>query len=319
MHAYRSLIMGAALAAAWLLCDTTVSAQTYPNKPIRFITGGGPDAMARLLGPKMSEAWGQQVLIEERGGAGGMLSAELVAKAPPDGHTILLATGTHTINPNFYKLTYDMPGDFAPVTLLGTIPFVLSVHPSLPVKSVDQLVRLARARPGELNYGSGGTGSPGHLIPEMMMGQTGTKMTHVPYKTVAGGVVALVAGEVQVNFVVGPSAVPQITAGRIRPLAVTTAERSRVLPDLPTMIESGLPGFEAPAWNGVLVPARTPAPVIERLHGEITRALKLPDVMERMNALSFEAVGSTPAEFGRFIDAELRKWAKVSKAAGGRP
>jgi tripartite-type tricarboxylate transporter receptor subunit TctC len=294
------------------------SAQSFPNRPIRFVTGGGPDAMARILGPKFTETWGQPVVVEERGGAGGMLSAEVVAKANPDGHTLLLATGTHTINPNFYKTSYDMARDFAPVSLLGTIPFVLNVHPSLPVKTADDLIKLAKSRPGVLNYGSGGNGSPGHLIAEMFISRTGVKIVHVPYKTVAGGVTALIADQVQVNFVVGPSAVPQITAGRIRPIAVTTLQRSRVLPDLPTLSESGLAGFDAPAWNGVLVPASTPAPVISKLHDEIVRALKLPDVIERMTSLSFEPVGSSAAEFGVFLKAELVKWARVSKEAGAR-
>ena len=317
-HGFAPAIVKGCLMAAALCAPAVALSQAYPSRPLRFVTGGGPDALARILGPKLNEAWGQPVIVEERGGAGGMLSAEVVAKSNPDGHTLLLATGTHTINPNFYKLSYDMAKDFAPVSLLGTIPFVLNVHPSLPVKSVDDLVRLAKSKPGVLNYGSGGNGSPGHLIAEMFIGRTGAKMLHVPYKTVAGGVTALVADQVQVNFVVGPSAVPQITAGRIRPLAVTTSTRSRALPDLPTMAESGLPGFDAPAWNGVLVAARTPAPIIAKLNAEILHALKMPDVLERMAALSFEPVGSTPAAFGVFLNEELLKWAKVAKEAGAR-
>jgi tripartite-type tricarboxylate transporter receptor subunit TctC len=305
-------IVVAAMAAAPAL------AQQYPVKPIRFVTGGGPDAMARILGPKFTAAWGQQVVVEERGGGGGMISAETVARASPDGYTLLLATGTHTINPNFFKLSYDMTRDFAPVTLLGTIPFVLSVHPAVPATTVDELVKLARAKPGELNYGSGGNGSPGHLIGEMFKSRTGVNIVHVPYKTVAQGVTALIGEQVQVNFVVGPSAVPQIRAGRIRPLAVTTSKRSASLPEVPTIAESGLAGFDAPAWNGVLVPARTPRPVITQLHAEIVKDLKLPDVLERITALGFEPVGSTPEEFGVFLKAELAKWAKVAKEIGAK-
>jgi len=305
-------IVVAAMAAAPAL------AQQYPVKPIRFVTGGGPDAMARILGPKFTAAWGQQVVVEERGGGGGMISAETVARASPDGYTLLLATGTHTINPNFFKLSYDMTRDFAPVTLLGTIPFVLSVHPAVPATTVDELVKLARAKPGELNYGSGGNGSPGHLIGEMFKSRTGVNIVHVPYKTVAQGVTALIGEQVQVNFVVGPSAVPQIRAGRIRPLAVTTSKRSASLPEVPTIAESGLAGFDAPAWNGVLVPARTPRPVIAQLHAEIVKDLKLPDVLERITALGFEPVGSTPEEFGVFLKAELAKWAKVAKEIGAK-
>jgi len=303
---------------AILIAPLCVCAQNYPSKPIRFVTGGGPDAMARILGPKFTAAWGQQVVVEERGGGGGMISAETVARASPDGYTLLLATGTHTINPNFFKLSYDMTRDFAPVTLLGTIPFVLSVHPAVPATTVDELLKLARAKPGELNYGSGGNGSPGHLIGEMFKSRTGVNIVHVPYKTVAQGVTALIGEQVQVNFVVGPSAVPQIRAGRIRPLAVTTAKRSASLPEVPTIAEAGLAGFDAPAWNGVLVPARTPRPVIAQLHAEIVKDLKLPDVLERITALGFEPVGSTPEEFGVFLKAELAKWAKVAKEIGAK-
>jgi tripartite-type tricarboxylate transporter receptor subunit TctC len=295
-----------------------LKARAYPIKPIRFVTGGGPDAMARILGQKFTEAWGQQVVVEERSGGGGMMSAEVVAKANPDGYTLLLATGTHTISPNFFKLSYDLVKNFAPVSLLGTIPFVLSVNPGVPATTVDELVRLAKAKAGELNYGSGGNGSPGHLIGEMFKGRTGINIVHVPYKTVAQGVTGLIGNQVQIMFTVGPSAVPQIKAGRIRGLAVTTTKRSAALPEVPTVAESGLPGFEAPAWNGVLVPARTPAPVIAQLHGEIVRTLKVPEVLDRVRALGFEPVGSSPQEFGNFIKSELAKWAKVAKEAGAK-
>src|SRR3954468_8598485 len=307
-----AVLMAFALGIPFCVC-----AQNYPSKPIRFVTGGGPDAMARLLGPKMTATWGQQIVIEERGG-GGILSGETVARASPDGYTLLLATTTHTMNPNFFKLTYDLMRDFAPVTLLGKISFVLSVHPSLPVKSVDDLIKLARARPGELNAGSGGNGSPAHLIIELFKSRTGVNIVHVPYKTVAQGVTALIGEQVQVNFVVGPSAVPQVKAGRIRPLAVTTLKRSASLPDVPTIAEAGLAGFDAPAWNGVLVPAKTPHAVIVKLHAELVKDLKLPDVLERVTALGFEPVGSTPEAFGVFLKAELAEWAKVAKDIGAK-
>jgi tripartite-type tricarboxylate transporter receptor subunit TctC len=306
------------LAAGLATAGAPLSAQQYPLKPIRWVTGGGPDSMARILGQKFTDAWGQQVVVEERGGGGGLLSAEQVAKAAPDGYTLLLATGTHTINPNFFKLPYDMVRDFAPVTLIATIPFVLTVHPSLPVKTVGDLVKLAKARPGELNYTSGGNGSPGHLICEMFKSMTGANMVHVPYKTVAQGVTGLIAGQAQVMFTVGPSAVPQIRSGRIRGIAVTTLKRSNSLPELPTVAESGLPGFEAPAWNGVLAPAGTPPVIVGKLHAEILKNLKQPDVLEKIGALGFEPVGSTPAEFGDFVKAELAKWAKVARDSGAK-
>ena len=304
--------------SAFALAQTPAYAQPYPVKPIRFVTGGGPDAMARILGAKLTETWGQQIVIEERSGGGGMLSAETVARASADGYTLLLATGTHTINPNFFKLSYDMLRDFAPVTLLGTIPFVLAVNPSVPAKSLDELIRLANAKPSELNYGSGGNGSPGHLIGEMFKSRTGANIVHVPYKTVAAGVTGLIGEQVQVMFTVAPSAVPQIKAGRIRPLGVTTLQRSASLPEVPTIAESGLPGFEAPAWNGVLAPARTPQAVIAKLHAELVKDLRLPDVRERIAALGFEPAGSTPQEFGDFVRSELAKWAKVAKESGAR-
>jgi tripartite-type tricarboxylate transporter receptor subunit TctC len=312
----RLAVLPAAVIIA--LNEPAALAQQYPAKPIRFVTGGGPDAMARILGPRLTDAWGQQVVIEERSGGGGMLSAETVARASADGYTLLLATGTHTINPNFFKLPYDMVRDFAPVMLLGTIPFVLTVHPSVPAKSLDELIRLAKAKPGALNYGSGGTGSPGHLIGEMLKSRTGVNIVHVPYKTVAAGVTALIGDEVQVMFTVAPSAVPQIKAGRIRPLAVTTLQRSASLPDVPTIAESGLAGFAAPAWNGVLVPARTPQAIIAKLHAELVRDLMLPDVRERIASLGFEPVGSTPQEFGAFVKSELAKWAKVAQESGAK-
>jgi len=301
-----------------ILCAQSVIAQQYPVKPIRWLTGGGPDAMARILGQRFSEAWGQQVLVEERGGGGGMLSAEVVARAAPDGYTLLLATGTHTINPNFFKLSYDIVRDFTPVTLIATIPFVLTVHPSLPVKTVGELIALAKARPAELNYTSGGNGSPGHLIAEMFKTMTGVNIVHVPYKTVAQGVTGLIAGQAQVMFTVGPSAVPQIQSGRIRGIAVTTLKRSKSLPDLPTVAESGLPGFEAPAWNGVLVPTGTPPVIINKLHAEIMKNLKQQDFLDKIAVLGFEPVGSTPAEFGDFVKAELAKWAKVARDSGAK-
>ncbi len=292
-------------------------AQNYPSKPIRFVTGGGPDAMARLLGPKMTATWGQQIVIEERGG-GGILSGETVARASPDGYTLMLATTTHTMNPNFFKLSYDLIRDFAPVTLLGKISFVLSVHPSLPVKSIDELIKLARAKTGQLNAGSGGTGSPAHLIIELLKSRAGVNIVHVPYKTVGQAVTALIGNEVQLMFVVSPSAVPQIQAGRIRPLAVSTLTRSASLPDVPTVAESGLPGFDAPAWNGVLVPARTPPAIINKLHAELVKDLMLPDVLERIALLGFEPVGNTPQEYGVFLRAELAKWAKLAKEIGAK-
>jgi tripartite-type tricarboxylate transporter receptor subunit TctC len=290
----------------------------YPNKPIRWVTGGGPDAMARILGQKFTDAWGQQIVVEERGGGGGMMSAELVSRATPDGYTLLLATGTHTISPNYFRMSYDMERDFAPVSLLGTITFILSVHPSLPAKSVEELLALAKAKPGQINYTSGGTGSPAHIITEYLRLKTGINVVHVPYRTVGQAVTGLLGNQAQFLFVVSPASVPQVKAGRLRGLAVTALKRSPAVPELPTMVEAGVPDFEALAWNGLLVPAKTPRDIINKLHAESVKNLKLPEVQDRISALGFEAVGNTPQEFTRFLKSELEKWARVAKATGAK-
>jgi tripartite-type tricarboxylate transporter receptor subunit TctC len=301
-----------------MLGAVTAQAQQYPVKPIRFVTTSGPDALPRLLGQKFTAAWGQQVLIDPQAGGGGMVSASVVVKAPPDGHTLLLATGAHTISPSFLKLPYDMARDFAPVSLVAIIPFVLAINPSLPPKSVQELIKLARARPGELNYGSGGNGSPGHLFAEMFKSLTGVNVVHIPYKTLGNAVTDLVSGQVQLMFTVGPLALPQVQGGRLRALAVTTVKRYSVLPNVPTMSEAGVAGYEAMSWNGVLVPAGTPQAVIDRLHGEIVKAMKSPDMLERVAALGYEPMASSPREFGEFIKAELAKWAKVARESGAK-
>ena len=293
-------------------------AQTYPAKPVRFIVGPGPDALARVIGQKLSAAWGQPVIIDQRGGGGGTISAEAVARAAPDGYTLLLATGTHTINPSLYKVSYDMVRDFAPVTLLASTPFILAVHPSVPANSVGELIALAKANPGKLNYGSGGSGTPPHLATELFKTMAGVNIVHVPYKTVAAAITDLVAGQLQVMFTVGPAGLPQIRAGRIRGLAVSTAKRSAFAHELPTVAEAGLAGFEVFGWNGLLAPAGTPKPVIAKLHGEITRALRSPEVRERIAGFGFEPVGNSPEEFGEFVKADIARWAKVAKESGAR-
>ena len=303
------------LFAALLLAGNCV-AQNYPAKPIRMIVGPGPDALARVIGQKLTEAWGQPVIIDQRGGGGGTISAEAVARAAPDGYTLLLATGTHTINPSMYKVSYDMVRDFAPVTLLASTPFILAVHPSVPANSVGELIRLAKSKPGALNYGSGGSGTPPHLATELFKTAAGIDMVHVPYKTVAAAITDLVAGQLQVMFTVGPAGLPQIRAGRIRGLAVSTAKRSAFAPELPTVAESGLPGYDVFGWNGVLATGGTPRPVVEKLHDVIVGAMKEPAVRERMAGFGFEPVGNTPEEFGEFVRADIARWAKVVKASG---
>jgi tripartite-type tricarboxylate transporter receptor subunit TctC len=295
------------------------NAQTdYPTKPIRFIVGPGPDSLARLFGQKMTEAWGQPVIVDQRGGGGGTISAEAVAKAPPDGYTLLLMTGTHAINPSVYKTNYDMVRDFAPVTLLGSTPFVLAVHPSVPAKSVAELIKLAKEKPGALNYGSGGSGTPPHLATELFKQMAGVQMVHVPYKTIPAAITDLVGGQLQVMFTVGPAGLPQIKAGRIRGLAVSTAKRSAFAPELPTVAESGLPGYDVFGWNGVLATAGTPRPVIEKLHALFITVMKDAEVRNRMAGFGFEPIGNTPEEFGAFVKEDIARWAKLVKETGAK-
>jgi tripartite-type tricarboxylate transporter receptor subunit TctC len=294
-------------------------AQTdYPTKPIHFIVGPGPDSLARLFGQKMSEAWGQPVIVDQRGGGGGTISAEAVAKAPPDGYWLLLTTGTHTINPSVYKTNYDLVRDFVPVTLLGSTPFVLAVHPSVPVKSVAELIKLAKEKPGTLNYGSGGSGTPPHLATELFKQMAGINIVHVPYKTIPLAITDLLGGQLQVMFTVGPAGLPQVKAGKIRGLAVSTAKRSSFAPDLPTVAESGLPGFNVFGWNGVLATAGTPRPVIEKLHSLLITAMKDPEVRKRMADFGFEPIGNTPEEFGAFVKEDIARWAKLVKETGAK-
>ena len=293
-------------------------AQTdYPTKPIHFIVGPGPDSLARLFGQKMSEAWGQPVIVEQKGGGGGTISAEAVAKGTPDGYWLLLTTGTHAINASVYKTSYDLR-DFAPVTLLGATPFVLAVHPSVPVKSVAELIKFAKENPGKLNYGSGGSGTPPHLATELFKQMAGVNMVHVPYKTIPAAITDLLAGQIQVMFTVGPAGLPHVKAGRIRGLAVSTIKRSAFAPDLPTVAESGLPGFNVFGWNGVLVTAGTPRPVIEKLHTLFITAMKDAEVRTRMAGFGFEPIGNTPEEFGAFVKEDIARWAKLVKETGAK-
>ena len=306
------------LFAAFLVCAPAESQDSYPSKPIRFIVGPGPDSLARLFGQKMTEAWGQPVLVEQRGGGGGTISAEAVAKAPPDGYTLLLATGTHTINPSLYKTAYDMVKDFAPVTLLGSTPFILCVHPSVEAKSVAELIRLAKEKPGMLNYGSGGAGTPPHLATELFKSMAGVQLVHVPYKTVPAAITDLIGGQLQAMFTVGPAGLPQIRAGRLRGLAVSTAKRSAFAPELPTVAESGLPGYDVFGWNGVLATGGTPRPVIEKLNALFVGAMKDSEVRSRMAGFGFEPIGNSPEAFGAFVKEDIARWAKVAKESGAK-
>ena len=297
-------------------------AQEYPVKAIRFIApnlpGGPTDILARLLGQKLAEGFGQPVVVENRAGAGGNIGTEIAAKSPPDGYTLVTGNNaTFGANVSLYKhLAFDPVKDFAPIVLVGTQPNILVVHPSLPVRSVKELIALARARPGELNYANSGMGAAAHLSAELFKSMTGTNIVSIPYKSAAPALLDLIAGQSHLMFATALSVQPHIKAHKLIPLAVTTAKRSRRMPELPTIAEAGVPGFAAMTWHGVLTTAGTPPAIVNKLNAELNRILKLPDVRERLGSLGAEIVGGTSKEFADHIQREIPKWAKVIKDAG---
>jgi tripartite-type tricarboxylate transporter receptor subunit TctC len=305
------------------LCFGVAHAQTYPTKPVRIVIGfppaGATDVVARTVGEKLGAPLGQSVIVDNRPGAASNIAAELVATAPKDGHTVFLGTVSTSINPSLYrKLAYDPLRDFAPVTQVTGTPFVFVVHPSLPPRSVKEFVAFARTRPGELNYGSAGAGSGAHLFVEMFAAMSGVKLQHVPYKGAAPATTAILGGEIVFMFENIVTILPLARSGKLRALGVTTAARSSAAPDIPTLTEDGVPGYDANAWFGFFVPAGTPQPTINRLNAEIVKIVKLPETRERFITLGAEPVGSTPAEFGAFFRNEVEKWAKVVKSSGAR-
>ena len=318
---------GALLGALLLCCagSTDVAAQTYPAKPIRFVVpfapGGGTDITARTIAQKLSDALGKPVVVDNRGGAGGVIGADMVAKAPPDGYTLLLGSpGPLTINPNLQsKLPYDTLKDFAPVSLATISPFVLTVHPSVPATSVKELIALAKEKPNALNYGSSGNGSVAHLSTEQFKALAGVQLTHVPYKGSSQSMVDTLSGRLQVMFENQPIVLPQIRSGKLRGLAVGTRKRSQILPELPTMIEAGVPGYESSTAFGVLAPARTPRPIVARLSSEIAKSLQgSADARESLASRGFEPVGSTPEEYSAHLKEELQRIARIVKLANIR-
>ncbi|HET7157659.1 MAG TPA: tripartite tricarboxylate transporter substrate binding protein [Burkholderiales bacterium] len=313
-----------AIAALAMICAAApVQSQPYPSKPVRLIVpfppGGGTDTMARVLGPKLGEALGQQVLIDNRGGAGATIGTELAAKAPADGYTMLLMTVTNAVGMALYpNLKFDLVRDFAPVTRLATTPHVLVVHPSVPAKTVKELVALAKARPGQLVYSSSGTGTVSHLAGEYFGFLTGTKMLHVPYKGGGPSVSALLGGEVSVGFATLPSVVSFIKSGKLRGIAMTTAQRSPTLPDLPTVGDAGIANYDVGSWYGLSVPTGTPKEAIARLHEATHKVLVLPDTRERLAASGFDIIVSSPEQYGEFVRVEVERWAKVVKMSGAK-
>jgi tripartite-type tricarboxylate transporter receptor subunit TctC len=314
---YRGWLLCLLCGLAWL---APAQAQ-YPNRSIRLILpfppGGGTDTMARAMSNRLSEALGQQVVVDNRGGGGANIGAEIAAKSPPDGYTLFMVTVTHTVNATLYRrLGYTLVKDFVPVSHLGSTAYVVVVHPSLPVKSVKQLVALAKSRPGEISHSSSGTGSGPHLAGELFKSMTGIKMLHIPFRGGGPSVVGLVSGEAAVGFTTTPSCIGQIKAGRLRALAVSTAKRSPFLPELPTVAEAGVPGYDTSAWYAFLAPTGTPKEAIDRVNAETAKVLKLSDVKSRLDATGMVVEYTGPEELSRKMNGEIAKWAKIVKALG---
>lgn len=312
-------------AALGVTLATLASAQApYPSKPVRMIVpssaGGGTDIIARIVAPRLSERLGQQVIIDNRPGAGTMIGTELAAKAPGDGYTILMGLSTLATNPVIYKkVSYNALTDFAPITLVFSAPNILVVHPSLPIKTVKELIWFAQARPGQLNYASAGLGTNPHLCMELFLSLAGLKMVHIPYKGSAPAIIDLLSGQVVTMTATMLTGMPHIRSGRLRALGTTGAKRSAAAPDVPTVAEAGVPGYEAVQWYGALAPANTPKEIVTRLHRDLTGILQTAEVKERFAADGGDAAGNTPEEFTRYIRSEIEKWARVAKAAGIKP
>ena len=319
-----AILPAIALSLATLAAVGFANAQAFPQKPVRLVVpfppGGPIDTVSRAIAQKLTEAWGQTVVVDNRPGAGGNIGADLVAKAAPDGYTVVMgALSTHAVNPSLYpKMPYDAAKDFAPIALVAVTPNVLVVNPSLPVATAREFIAYARANPGKLAFGSGSNGSAGHLAGELFKVDAGVDMLHVPFKGAAPAMQALLAGDTQLMFDNLASATAQVKAGKLKALAVTTARRSKLAPDLPTLAEAGLPGFDISTWFGLLAPAGTPADVVARWNAEVTRILNSTEMRERMTALGAEPAPDTPAEFARFIAGETAKYARIVKLSGAK-
>jgi tripartite-type tricarboxylate transporter receptor subunit TctC len=310
--------------AGWMLAQlpaAEAAAPRYPERPLRFVVpfppGGGADNLARIVGQPAGARLGQQIVVDNRTGAGGNISAEVVAKAAPDGYTLLQGNLAHAISQSLQrKPGYDIGNDFTAITLLASVPFLLVANPAVNAGSVKELIALARARPGQLNYASSGYGGPSHMAMELFRTMTGVDLKHVPYKGAGPASVDLIAGQVHVMFPTVSAALPHVRSGRLKGLALTSAERSPAAPELPTVAEAGVPGYEATTWFGVMVPKGTPAAITGQLHGVFTGVLQAPDVRERLASQGFDIVGSSSAEFARYVRSEILKWAKVARASG---
>ena len=313
------------LCAALAAIASPAGAQQYPTRPVRFVVpfapGGSTDTLARTIGIKLTDALKQQVVVDNRPGANGDIGMMIVAKAPPDGYTIVLGyIANLAIAPSLYaKMPYDPVKDFQPLTQPASSPNVLTAHPSVQAKTLQELIALTKAKPGQVSFASTGVASVGHLTGELINNLAGIRMTHVPYKGSGQAVTDILGGHVQVMFSGFSSTLHHIRAGKLRALAVTGPKRSNALPEVATIAEQGFPGVEATAWYGILAPAGTPKPVVARLHGEMVKSLKLPDVAQKLEGLGFEIVGSTPEQLGTYIRSEIKKWEKVVRASGAKP
>ncbi len=314
--------LGIAVSSALILI-APAQAQPYPSRTVRilagFAPGGSTDIMARIVAQKLTEAFQQQVVVENRPGANGNIAAETTAKAPPDGYTLLMAANGFTINASLYKtLPYNPTRDFSPITLFALIPNLLVVHPSLPVKSVRDMITLARGKPDQLTHGSSGTGSPGHLAGEVFKLMANVRFIHVAYKGSSQALIDLLGGHLQLAFPTIPAVMPYLKSGKLRALGVTSIKRSASLPEIATVAEAGVPGYEVVGWYGILAPAGVPRDIIVRLNGEITKALRLADMQERLLRDGADPVGNTPDEFRAYVESDVVKWSKVIQAAGVR-
>ena len=310
----RYLVVG----LATMTC--TAQAQEFPSKPIRIIVGPGPDIVARLFGQKFTEAWGHQTIVEQRPGGGGVIATEMVAKAPPDGYTLLLSSAAYAINAALQPGQYDLIRDFESIALCATSPFIMSVHPSVPAQSVKELIALAKSKPGQLVYSSSGNGTPPHLAGEMFKSMAKVDILHVPYKFATPALVDVVSGQVQMMWPIMSIALPQVQAGKLRGLGVSTRERTRLAPRLPTIAESGLPGYEIIGWNGLIAPVKTPAVVVNKINAEVNRNLKSADIVQRLGQSSYDPAGerNSPEQFTEFVRAEIAKFSKLVKETGAK-
>ena len=308
-----ALVLGLVAPSAW--------SQNYPNRPIRYIVGQAPggssDTLARIITQRVGDGLGQQLVVDNRPGATGIIGAEVVARAAPDGYTLLQVSTSHATNPAMQtKLPYDSVRDFTPISLLSQQPNIWLVHPTLPVKNMKELIAYAKAKPGQLNFASSGTGGSQHLAGELLKGMTGIEMTHIPYKGSPPALIDVLAGRVPVMSSTMPPALPHIKTGKVRVLAVTSLKRSPALPDVPTVAESGVPGYEAISWQALVGPGAMPKPIVSRINAEFVKVLKQPDIVAKLNEQGYETVASTPEWFAAYTRSEIAKWTKVIKAAG---